>query len=170
MNAPTQRPVTDRIPPQLYIVDSDLTQYVDVILVVVAFASVKPASVARRCVLTGTIILLAWKRLWRGNLTRSDLTIPAPFGAIVLMMNSSLYESIARTPLGAAMSIGFIDPVAATVIRGRGRWPRAATVLVLAGAACISGLALDFSAPDMRVGVAWILLAVLTWSAYIVVG
>ena len=35
------------------------------------------------------------------------------------------------------------------------------------GVACIGGLALDLS---VRVGVAWILLAALAWSAYIVVG
>ena len=36
--------------------------------------------------------------------------------------------------------------------------------------ACIGGLALDLSVPSVRVGVAWILLAALAWSAYIVVG
>ena len=36
--------------------------------------------------------------------------------------------------------------------------------------ACIGGLALDLSVSSVRVGVAWILLAALAWSAYIVVG
>ena len=38
------------------------------------------------------------------------------------------------------------------------------------GVVCIGGLALDLSLPSVRVGVAWILLAALAWSAYIVVG
>lgn len=42
MNAPAQGTVTDRIPPQLYIVDSGLIQYVGAALAVVAFASVEP--------------------------------------------------------------------------------------------------------------------------------
>ena len=46
MNAPARRPVTDRIPPQLYIVGSGLIQYVGAALAVIAFASVEPASVA----------------------------------------------------------------------------------------------------------------------------
>ena len=120
MNAPAQRPVTDRIPPQLYIVGSGLIQYVGAALAVIAFASVEPASVAWWRVLTGAVVLLAWKRPWRGGLTRSDLAISALFGIIILTMNSSFYESIARIPLGTAVSIEFIGPVAVAVIRGRG--------------------------------------------------
>lgn len=170
MNAPDQRPVTDRIPPQLYIVGSGLIQYVGAALAVIAFASVEPASVAWWRVLTGAVVLLAWKRPWRGGLTRSDLAISALFGIIILTMNSSFYESIARIPLGTAVSIEFIGPVAVAVIRGRGWRPRIAAVLAFAGVACIGGLALDLSVPSVRVGVAWILLAALAWSAYIVVG
>ena len=139
-------------------------------LAVIAFASVEPASVAWWRVLTGAVVLLAWKRPWRGGLTRSDLAISALFGVIILTMNSSFYESIARIPLGTAVSIEFIGPVAVAVIRGRGWRPRIAAVLAFAGVACIGGLALDLSVPSVRVGVAWILLAALAWSAYIVVG
>ena len=130
MNAPAQRPVTDRIPPQLYIVGSGLIQYVGAALAVIAFASVEPASVAWWRVLTGAVVLLAWKRPrrgerpWRGGLTRSDLAISALFGIIILTMNSSFYESIARIPLGTAVSIEFIGPVAVAVIRGHGWRPR----------------------------------------------
>ena len=139
-------------------------------LAVVAFASVEPASVAWWRVLTGAVVLLAWKRPWRGGLTVSDLAISALFGVIILTMNSSFYESIARIPLGTAVSLEFIGPVAVAVLRGRGWRPRIAAVLAFAGVACIGGLALDLSVPSVRVGVAWILLAALAWSAYIVVG
>ena len=162
--------VVDRIPPQLYIVGSGLIQYVGAALAVVAFASVEPASVAWWRVVTGAVVLLAWKRPWRGGLTRSDLAISALFGVVILTMNSSFYEAIARIPLGTAVSIEFIGPVAVAVIRGRGWRPRVAAVLAFAGVACIGGLALDLSVASVRVGVAWILLAALAWSAYIVVG
>lgn len=170
MSAPAPRPITDRIPPQLYIVGSGLIQYVGAALAVIAFASVEPASVAWWRVLTGAVVLLAWKHPWRGGLTRSDLVVSALFGVIIVTMNSSFYESIARIPLGTAVSIEFIGPVAVAVIRGRGWRPRIAAVLAFAGVACIGGLALDLSVPSVRVGVAWILLAALAWSAYIVVG
>lgn len=162
--------VADRIPPQLYIVGSGLIQYVGAALAVVAFASVEPASVAWWRVVTGAVVLLAWKRPWRGGLTRSDLAISALFGVVILTMNSSFYEAIARIPLGTAVSIEFIGPVAVAVIRGRGWRPRVAAVLAFAGVACIGGLALDLSVASVRVGVAWILLAALAWSAYILVG
>ena len=162
--------VADRIPPQLYIVGSGLIQYVGAALAVVAFASVEPASVAWWRVVTGAVVLLAWKRPWRGGLTRSDLAISALFGVIILTMNSSFYEAIARIPLGTAVSIEFIGPLAVAGPRGRGWRPRRAAGLPLAGVACIGGLALDLSVASVRVGVAWILLAALAWSAYIVVG
>ena len=162
--------VADRIPPQLYIVGSGLIQYVGAALAVVAFVSVESASVAWWRVVTGAVVLLAWKRPWRGGMTRSDLAISALFGVIILTMNSSFYEAIARLPLGTAVSIEFIGPVAVAVIRGRGWRPRVAAVLAFAGVACIGGLALDLSVASVRVGVAWILLAALAWSAYIVVG
>lgn len=162
--------VADRIPPQLYIVGSGLIQYVGAALAVIAFASVEPASVAWWRVFTGAVVLLAWKRPWRGGLTRSDLAISALFGVIILTMNSSFYEAIARIPLGTAVSIEFIGPVAVAVLRGRGWRPRVAAVLAFTGVACIGGLALDLSVASVRVGVAWILLAALAWSAYIVVG
>ena len=93
MNAPSRCPdgvsVVDRVPPQLYIVGSGLIQYVGAALAVVAFASVEPASVAWWRVLTGAVVLLAWKRPRRGGLTVSDLAISALFGVISLTMNSS---------------------------------------------------------------------------------
>lgn len=162
--------VSDRIPAQLYIVGSALIQYVGAALAVVAFASVEPASVAWWRVVTGALVLLAWKRPWRGGLTLSDLSISALFGIIVVTMNASFYEAIARIPLGTAVSIEFIGPVAVAVLRGHGMRPRLAAVLAFAGVACISGLALDLGSTGVRVGVAWILLAAAAWSAYIVVG
>lgn len=162
--------VADRVPPQLYIVGSGLIQYVGAALAVVAFASVEPASVAWWRVLTGALVLLAWKRPWQSGLTRSDLALSALFGVIVLTMNSTFYEAIARLPLGTAVSIEFIGPVAVAVIRGRGWRPRIAALLAFAGVACIGGLALDLTQPSVRAGVVWILLAALAWSAYIVVG
>ena len=59
-------PLADRVPPQLYIVASGLIQYVGAGLAVLAFASVEPASVAWWRVLTGALVLLAWKRPWQG--------------------------------------------------------------------------------------------------------
>lgn len=162
--------VSDRIPAQLYIVGSALIQYVGAALAVVAFASVEPASVAWWRVVTGALVLLAWKRPWRGGLTLSDLSISALFGIIVVTMNASFYEAIARIPLGTAVSIEFIGPVAVAVLRGHGMRPRIAAVLAFAGVACIGGLALDLGSTGVRVGIAWILLAAAAWSAYIVVG
>ena len=137
---------------------------------VVAFAAVEPASVAWWRAATGALVLCAWRRPWRDGLSRRDLAASALFGVVLVAMNSSFYEAIARLPLGTAVSIEFVGPVAVAVLRGRGWAPRVAAVLALAGVACIGGLGLDLSQGRVRAGLAWILAAALAWALYIVLG
>ena len=116
-------------------------------------------------VLTGAVVLLAWKRPWQGGLTRTDLVISALFGVIIVTMNSSFYESIARIPLGTAVSIEFIGPVAVALLRGRGWRPRIPAVLAFAGVACIGGRPLRLGVASVGLGVAWYPPAALPSSA-----
>lgn len=162
--------LADRVPPQLFIVGSGLIQYVGAAVAVVAFAAVEPASVAWWRAATGALVLCAWRRPWRDGLSRRDLAASALFGVVLVAMNSSFYEAIARLPLGTAVSIEFVGPVAVAVLRGRGWAPRVAAVLALAGVACIGGLGLDLSQGRVRAGLAWILAAALAWALYIVLG
>ena len=162
--------LADRVPPQLFIVGSGLIQYVGAAVAVVAFAAVEPASVAWWRAATGALVLCAWRRPWRDGLSRRDLAASTLFGVVLVAMNSSFYEAIARLPLGTAVSIEFVGPVAVAVLRGRGWAPRVAALLALAGVACIGGLGLDLSQGRVRAGLAWILAAALAWALYIVLG
>lgn len=162
--------LADRVPPQLFIVGSGLIQYVGAAVAVVAFAAVEPASVAWWRAATGALVLCAWRRPWRDGLSRRDLAASTLFGVVLVAMNSSFYEAIARLPLGTAVSIEFVGPVTVAVLRGRGWAPRVAALLALAGVACIGGLGLDLSQGRVRAGLAWILAAALAWALYIVLG
>lgn len=164
------RAAFDRIPAQALIVLDALIQYVGAAIAIGIFALVEPASVAWWRVLVSAIVLLAWRRPWREAWTRRDIGASAVFGVLIILMNSSFYEAIARLPLGAAVSIEFIGPVAVAVWRGRGWAPRLAAVLAFAGVASISGLGVDLSEPTVRVGIAWILLAAAAWAGYILLG
>ena len=80
------------------------------------------------------------------------------------------FASVAPASVGWWRGLTGAGGLRVAVVRGRGWRPRVAAVLAFAGVASIGGLALDLSRSSVRVGVAWILLAALAWSAYIVVG
>ncbi|WP_022867342.1 EamA family transporter [Schaalia vaccimaxillae] len=162
--------LVQRVPAQLFIVGSALVQYVGAAIAVGAFAQIPPASVAWWRVTTGAIILLAWRRPWRDGLTRKDLFRSLVFGVILTLLNTTFYEAIARIPMGAAVSLEFLGPVAVAVVRGRGWAPRIAAVLAFAGVASIGGFGLDLSDRNTLIGVAWILAAAAMWAGYIVLG
>jgi inner membrane transporter RhtA len=101
--------------------------------------------------------------IWRPALT-GDLRLPAAFGVALGLMNWSIYESIARIPLGVAVTIEFAGPLLVAVLGSRrpldGVWVvlAAAGILLLADPA---GGSID------ALGVLFALLAAACWMAYI---
>ena len=101
--------------------------------------------------------------IWRPSLD-GDLRLAAAFGVALGLMNWSIYESIARIPLGVAVTIEFAGPLLVAVLGSRRRldgvWVAlaAAGILLLAdpGGGSIDGL-----------GVLFALLAAACWMAYI---
>jgi len=101
--------------------------------------------------------------IWRPSL-EGDLRLAAAFGVALGLMNWSIYESIARIPLGVAVTIEFAGPLLVAVIGSRrpldGVWIAlaAAGILLLAdpGGGSVDAL-----------GVLFALLAAVCWMAYI---
>ncbi|MFD1102812.1 DMT family transporter [Schaalia naturae] len=164
------RAVVNRVPAPFFIVGSGLVQYIGAAVAVWLFTVMEPASVAWWRLAVGAVVLLAWRRPWRDGLTRRDLWASAVFGLALAAMNTAFYEAISRLPLGVAVSLEFLGPVAVAVWRGRGAGPRVAAALALAGVVAIGGLGLDLGAPGVGVGIAWVLGAAAMWAAYIVLG
>lgn len=160
----------ERVPAQFFILGSGLIQYIGAAIAVWLFARIEPASVAWWRVFIAAGILLAWRRPWREDWTRRDLAATALFGVFIITMNSTFYEAISRLPLGVAVSLEFIGPVAVAVLRGRGAAPRVAALLAFAGVVSISGFSLNLHDPELLVGVFWILCAAGAWAGYILVG
>lgn len=117
---------------------------------------------------------MAADRSWR------DLSVAVAFGLALGLMNFSIYQSFARIPLGVAVTIEFLGPLAVAVASSRrlldGLWVllAAAGVVLLTqgGAGLPSGPGSRQAAPlpglsTTGTGIAYGLLAAACWAAYI---
>lgn len=133
------------------------------------FPRVGPAGTTALRLALASLLLLAVTRpdvrRWDGHRVRSALLL----GVTMAGMNGFFYEAIARIPLGTAVTIQFVGPLALAALlsrRGRDLLPVAAAVagVVLLGVQHPPTGQLD------RAGVAFALLAGLFWAAYVVAG
>jgi inner membrane transporter RhtA len=92
--------------------------------------------------------------------------LAAAFGAVLAAMNVVFYMAIARLPLGTAVAIEFLGPVAVVALGSR--TPRDFTALGLAGAGV--GLLADVRISGSPAGVGFALGAGVLWAGYIVLG
>jgi len=111
------------------------------------------------------IMLLAISRPSLRGRTRADLGAAIAFGLVLGAMNWSFYEALDRLPLGVAVTIEFLGPLAVAVAGSR----RALDLLWIAlagGGVALLALRGEHDAID-PVGVALALFAGACWAAYI---
>ncbi len=106
---------------------------------------------------------LVWLRLATSMLVLVAVLRPRPFGVSLGLMNWAIYQSFARIPLGVAVTIEFIGPLALAVLGSRR--PRDLLWVLLAGAG-VALLGFDGDHLDAA-GVGFALLAGGAWAAYI---
>jgi inner membrane transporter RhtA len=159
-----------RVPAPALFMASGLSQYVGAAIAVELFVVMPPATVAWWRVVVAAIFLLLWRRPWRQRWTRRALAASALFGVVLAGMNLLFYLAIDHLPLGTAVSLEYLGPVAVAAIGGHGARARVAVVLALLGVVSISGLGLDWAAPGTAAGVAFALAAGAVWAVYIVLG
>ncbi len=127
------------------------------------FPLIDPTAMVWLRLATSTVALgvLARPRL-RGR-TRADLAVVAGFGVSLGTMNWAIYQSFSRIPLGIAVTVEFVGPLAVAVIGSRR--VRDLVWVVLAGA----GVALLGASRESvtLAGVLFALLAGGSWAAYI---
>ena len=158
--------ITDRLPPQALFVLGAISQYVGAALAVLLFASVPAAGVAWLRVVAAAAVLVAWRRPWQTRWTAQRLSLTAAFGIALALMNLTFYLAIDRLPLGTAVAIEFIGPIAVAALGSRTRRDGAALVLATAGVLALADVHLTGS-PG---GFALALAAGACWAAYIVLG
>lgn len=115
------------------------------------------------------LILLAVWRPWRHPLSRADLSKVAMYGAVMGLMNLCFYMAIRTIPLGLAIAIEFVGPLAVAVTSSR----KLIHFLWIGLAVLGLGLLLPIDPGATRldpVGVGFACVAAVMWALYIILG
>jgi inner membrane transporter RhtA len=108
-------------------------------LATTVFAAFGPVATGALRFLPGALVLLAIVRpRFRGRSTGSWLTI-ATAGAAMVATNFLVYEAIARIPLGTAMTVVFLGPLALALLAARRRLDVAWAFAALVGVVMLTG-------------------------------
>ncbi|WP_213281025.1 EamA family transporter [Cellulomonas hominis] len=155
--------------PALFLV-SGLAQYGGAALAVALFAVIASPTVAWLRIAVAALVLLAWRRPWRARWTRGDLVAAATFGVVLAAMNVSFYVAIDVLPLGTAVAIEFLGPVAVAAVTGRTWRERLGIVVAAAGVVALAGVELRAGGDDATRGLVAIGVAAACWAGYILLG
>ncbi|MEV6274385.1 EamA family transporter [Nocardia sp. NPDC051832] len=160
-----QRRIPGWTVPLIFVVGA-ISQYVGAAIGVFLFDTTEPSTVAWLRAAAAAVVLLAWRRPWRSGWTRRGIMIAAGFGVVTVLMNVVFYEAIARIPLGTAVAIEFLGPVAVATLGSRRARDVVAVLLVALGVFLLAGVRIDVA----PVGVGFALAAAAAWAAYILIG
>jgi len=130
------------------------------------FGAVGPGgAVLMRLVFAGVVLMAIWRPAVRGR-SRRQLLLAAIFGLVLAGMNYSFYHALDRIPLGLAVTIEFVGPLAVAVAGSRRPVDLLWVALAAGGIVALThggGRGLD------GLGVAFALIAGCLWGAYILV-
>jgi inner membrane transporter RhtA len=114
----------------------------------------------------GALILLAIARPRLFSLSAAQWRGVVPFGLIIAGMNLCFYQSIARIPLGIAVTIEFLGPLGVAITGSRRALDFVWAALATAGVAMLSLTGGNVTLP----GVLFALGAAVGWASYILLG
>jgi inner membrane transporter RhtA len=150
----------------LFFVVGAVSQYAGAAVGVFLFETTDPAAVAWLRAAAAAVALLVWRRPWRTGWTRRTIIAAGGFGIVTVAMNVAFFEAIARIPLGTAVAIEFLGPVAVAALGSRRARDLVAVVVAAGGVALCAGVQAGADA----VGVGFALLAAALWAGYILLG
>lgn len=162
--------VLGRVPAPALFAVSGLAQYGGAALAVALFAVIPSPTVAWLRIAVAALVLLAWRRPWRARWTRADLGTAAAFGVVLAAMNVSFYVAIDVLPLGTAVAIEFLGPVAVAAVTGRTWRERLGIVVAAVGVVLLAGVELSTGGDDSVRGLVAIGIAAACWAGYILLG
>ena len=114
------------------------------------------------------MLVLVW-RPWKHPISRADLGKVALYGAVMGLLNLCFYMAIRTIPLGVAVAIEFIGPLAVSVASSRKLIHFVWIGLAVLGLALL--LPIDPGAKPLDpVGVGFACVAAVMWALYIILG
>jgi inner membrane transporter RhtA len=163
----TRRTHLEAIPPVPAILAGIVSVQAGAALAKGLFPALGPiGTVGLRVVLSAIMLVAAFRPRMRG-MTAAQWRAVIPYGLVLGTMNILFYLSLSRIPLGVAVTVEFIGPLAVAVFGSRRAVDIAWVVLAAAGIALItpwSGRGTD------AFGVALAVAAGACWAAYILLG
>lgn len=117
----------------------------------------------------GALILWLLRRPWRNLSGQRDWASLAGYGLTLGLMNLFFYMALRTLPLGIAVALEFLGPLAIALFGSRRALDLVWVALVVAGLALL--LPYGENAPSLDpIGVAYALAAAAGWAAYIMLG
>jgi inner membrane transporter RhtA len=153
----------NRIPPVWLVVWGIISVQVGAAIAKDLFHLVPPTALVWLRLFTSAVILLIMARPRLPGHSRRDWLIVLGFGVSLMTMNWAIYQSFARIPLGIAVTIEFLGPLAVAVIGSRRLRDLIWVLLAATGVALLGASRATLS----LAGVGFALLAGLGWACYI---
>jgi inner membrane transporter RhtA len=156
----------DAIPAPAYFIAGAISQYLGAAVAVKLFDRLAPAGVAWLRVVVLAVVLTGWRRpnwrAWTGEQRRAV----ALFGVALAAMNLCIYVAIDHLPLGTAVAIEFLGPIAVAAASLRTARNLAALAVAVIGVVLLA----DVELAGEPIGVVFALLSAVFWAGYIVLG
>ena len=155
-----------RVPPIVLVLGAVTSIQFGAAIAVTLFDDVGSAGVsALRLGFAALVLLAVWRPRPR-DYAPADLRLAVAFGFVLGLMNYTFYEALDRIPLGIAVTIEFMGPLAVAVLGSRSRLDLLWVVLAGTGIVLLANPGGE-GAPD-AVGVLFALAAAVCWGVYIV--
>ncbi|MDY6050649.1 MAG: EamA family transporter [Corynebacterium sp.] len=151
--------------PVVVLVTSGISMYSGAALAIELFSALPPWIVAWLRISVGALLLLLIARPHRDMWTGRAGVMALIYGLTTLGMNTVFYEAIARIPLGTAVAIEFLGPVAVAAWGSKTARDWLSLLLAAIGVVVMSEVQWQVS----PVGVVFILLSALLWAGYLIV-
>jgi len=152
--------------PEVLFVVGGISQYLGAATAIGLFDEIAPGGVAFLRVLGAALLLIGFRRSWQRSWSKQNLIWAGTFGTSLALMNLFIYLAMDRLPLGNAVAIEFLGPIAIAAIGTKSIRSAAALLLAASGVFVLAGVQGD----GTLLGVLFALMAGSMWAAYIVLG
>jgi len=161
-----QNGFVDSASPEVFFIVAAVSQYLGAALAFSIFDNLGTSTVATLRVLGAALILILLRRSWRRSLKDLDMFWTASFGIVLAGMNLCFYLAIDNLPLGNAVAIEFLGPIAVAAAGHRSARNLVALIVASLGVLLLA----QVTSEGTVTGVLFALAAGTLWGFYIILG